>query len=177
MLFLYPQTEAGSSNYYNGQQCGSAGRLTPINRATVLAESVATKLQLRRDGTRENRALSPSRASGQTILRHSAERPAKRTTGSAGQFQPVYPVLPNAHHSEPEPARRVRSVDRMSCETCKCSVCGGTMRRIKVLPGKLGHFIRFRCTCGHCEDLSEEKLPPPAAAPETFILEGFQEIP
>jgi hypothetical protein len=57
----------------------------------------------------------------------------------------------------------------------KCSVCGGKMARVKLVPAKLGSLIRYRCTCGHCEDLSEDKIP--KSREDTFVLEGFQEIP
>jgi hypothetical protein len=48
------------------------------------------------------------------------------------------------------------------------------MSRVKVLPSKLGHLTRYRCTCGHCEDLKESSARQEA---EAFVLEGFQEIP
>jgi len=31
------------------------------------------------------------------------------------------------------------------------------MNRVNVLPGKLSPFVRFRCTCGRCEDLTISK--------------------
>ncbi len=62
----------------------------------------------------------------------------------------------------------------MSSDSKKCPVCGGTMSRVKVLPSKLGHLTRYRCTCGHCEDLKESSARQEA---EAFVLEGFQEIP
>jgi hypothetical protein len=51
------------------------------------------------------------------------------------------------------------------------------MSRVKVLPAKLGRLVRFRCTCGHCEDLDEDKLHPKNGEGPSFVLEGFQELP
>ncbi len=51
------------------------------------------------------------------------------------------------------------------------------MHRVKVLPCKLGRLTRFRCTCGHCEDLPDEKLPTAGNGQDDFVLEGFQEMP
>jgi len=50
------------------------------------------------------------------------------------------------------------------------------MHRVKVLPIKFGRLIRFKCTCGHCEDLKDDKPPPQANTREALILEGFQEL-
>ena len=51
------------------------------------------------------------------------------------------------------------------------------MNRVKVLPGKLARLVRFRCTCGHCEDLANSKPSLRDNARETFVIEGFQELP
>ena len=37
----------------------------------------------------------------------------------------------------------------------KCPSCGGSMYRVKVLPARFRNLIRFRCDCGHCEDLTQ----------------------
>ncbi len=50
------------------------------------------------------------------------------------------------------------------------------MHRVKVLPIKFGRLIRFRCTCGHCEDLKDDKPAPPRNGGEGLVLEGFQEL-
>jgi hypothetical protein len=50
------------------------------------------------------------------------------------------------------------------------------MVRVKILPGKLAHLTRFRCTCGHCEDLPDHKITEPAKSQGDFVLEGFQEM-
>ena len=51
------------------------------------------------------------------------------------------------------------------------------MTRVKALPIKLGHLIRYRCTCGHCEDISEDKVALHQNRGKAFVLEGFQELP
>jgi hypothetical protein len=52
------------------------------------------------------------------------------------------------------------------------------MHSVKVLPTKLGRLTRYRCTCGHCEDLSDEKLAVSTKVQEEpFVLEGFHEMP
>src|SRR5690348_10796034 len=56
-----------------------------------------------------------------------------------------------------------------------CSICGGRMQRVKVLPKHLGPLIRYKCTCGHCEDLKEEETTAETSQ-GSFVLEGFQEI-
>jgi hypothetical protein len=33
------------------------------------------------------------------------------------------------------------------------------MYRVKVLPGKLAGLNRYRCNCGHCEDLKDKRDP------------------
>ena len=50
------------------------------------------------------------------------------------------------------------------------------MHRVKVLPIKFGRLIRFKCTCGHCEDLKEDKPPAQGNTREALVLEGFQEL-
>ena len=50
------------------------------------------------------------------------------------------------------------------------------MHRVKVLPIKFGRLIRFKCTCGHCEDLKEDKAPAQGNTREVLVLEGFQEL-
>ena len=50
------------------------------------------------------------------------------------------------------------------------------MRRVKVSPIKFGRLIRFKCTCGHCEDVKDDKSAPRGNEPEVLVLEGFQEL-
>jgi len=64
----------------------------------------------------------------------------------------------------------------MNGDSLKCSVCGGVMRRVKLLPIKFGRLIRFRCTCGHCEDLKDDRSSPQGIEPEAVVPEGFQEL-
>src|SRR2546429_3669037 len=61
----------------------------------------------------------------------------------------------------------------MNDESYKCSVCGGTMNRVKALPNKLA---RFRCTCGHSEDLKDHTPSHRDNAQEPLVLEGFQQL-
>ena len=63
----------------------------------------------------------------------------------------------------------------MNGDVLKCSVCGGDMHQVKVLPIKFGRLIRFKCTCGHSEDLKDDKPARPNGH-EVLVLEGFQEI-
>lgn len=58
----------------------------------------------------------------------------------------------------------------------KCAVCGGTMHPVKVLPVKFGRLVRFKCTCGHCEDRKVDKPQPRENTREALVLEGFQEL-
>ena len=48
------------------------------------------------------------------------------------------------------------------------------MHRVKALPIKFGRLIRFKCTCGHCEDLKEDK--PLPQGNKVLVLEGFQDL-
>ncbi len=50
------------------------------------------------------------------------------------------------------------------------------MHQVKVLPIKFGRLIRFKCTCGHCEDLKDDKPPSQGNTREVFVLKGFQEL-
>ena len=50
------------------------------------------------------------------------------------------------------------------------------MHRVKVLPVKFGRLIRFKCTCGHCEDQKDDKPPAQRNGREVLVLEGFQEL-
>jgi hypothetical protein len=43
----------------------------------------------------------------------------------------------------------------MKNEQVKCAICGGAMQRVKVLPLRVRHLIRFRCSSGHCEDFGD----------------------
>jgi hypothetical protein len=65
----------------------------------------------------------------------------------------------------------------MSADSLKCSVCGGTMQGVKALSTKLGQLIRFKCTCGHCEDLRDDTPVPRGKNRQALVLDGFQELP
>jgi transposase-like protein len=65
----------------------------------------------------------------------------------------------------------------MNSETLKCPVCGATMSRVKVLPAKFAGLVRFRCTCGHCQDLKDNEASRYQNARELVALDGFQELP
>jgi len=64
----------------------------------------------------------------------------------------------------------------MNGDSLKCSVCGGKMHPVKVLPVKFGRLIRFKCTCGHCEDLKDAKTSPQQNGHDLLVLEGFHEV-
>ncbi|HXT39885.1 MAG TPA: hypothetical protein VN887_07675 [Candidatus Angelobacter sp.] len=51
------------------------------------------------------------------------------------------------------------------------------MSRVKVLPAKFAGLARFRCTCGHCEDLKDDKPLRGDNTRELIVLDGFQELP
>lgn len=65
---------------------------------------------------------------------------------------------------------------KMGEESLICSVCGGKMNRVKVLPRELGSITRYKCTCGHCEDLPHHDSCSGANRSEVFALEGFVEM-
>jgi len=50
------------------------------------------------------------------------------------------------------------------------------MRRVKLLPIKFGRLIRFRCTCGHCEYLKDDRSSTQGNEREALVPEGFQEL-
>lgn len=64
----------------------------------------------------------------------------------------------------------------MTSEAYKCSVCGGIMKMITVVANKAGRLNRYKCTCGHCEDI---KADPRSDLHEkdALVLDGFEEIP
>jgi hypothetical protein len=64
----------------------------------------------------------------------------------------------------------------MNANVFLCPVCGGPMTRVKVLPNKLSGLVRYKCTCGHCEDVKDDHKTTPKFD-ESFVLEGFQELP
>jgi hypothetical protein len=64
----------------------------------------------------------------------------------------------------------------MTGESLKCSVCGGAMHRVKVLPIKFGRLIRFKCTCGHSEDVKDDKPLAQGNGHVVLIVPGFQEL-
>ena len=49
------------------------------------------------------------------------------------------------------------------------------MHRVKVLPGGLAALVRYRCTCGHCEDQIDDKPLRQMHGHDVLVLEGFQE--
>ena len=50
------------------------------------------------------------------------------------------------------------------------------MSRVKVLPSNLVGVLRYKCTCGHCEDVKEDRRSM-AKRDEALVLEGFHELP
>ncbi|PYM10406.1 MAG: hypothetical protein DME18_16390 [Verrucomicrobia bacterium] len=70
----------------------------------------------------------------------------------------------------------MRLFTRMNADSLKCSVCGGTMKPVKVLPNKSGRWVRFRCTCGHREDLSDNKPSLGDDARGLLVPDGFEEL-
>jgi hypothetical protein len=64
----------------------------------------------------------------------------------------------------------------MSRDSLKCAVCGGAMRMITVVATKLGRSRRYKCTCGHTEDVKEDN-DSRNRHNEVLDLEGFQELP
>jgi hypothetical protein len=50
------------------------------------------------------------------------------------------------------------------------------MTQVRVLPSPSGPLVRFKCTCGRCEDRKPEEVPHQAKDGDSFSLEGFQEI-
>ena len=67
--------------------------------------------------------------------------------------------------------------DTMNSDSVKCPVCGGIMNRVKALPTKLARLVRYKCTCGHCEDLKDNEPLRHDKAQELVVLDGFQELP
>jgi hypothetical protein len=52
------------------------------------------------------------------------------------------------------------------------------MKPLKALPNKFVPLIRYKCTCGHCEDLKEDRtFPQNPKGRQVLTVEGFQEIP
>lgn len=80
----------------------------------------------------------------------------------------------NAHGFYETGARDVLLIGIMSSDSFKCSVCGGVMRMVTVVADKSGRSKRYKCTCGHIEDLKEEQWR--KLESEALDLEGFQEI-
>jgi hypothetical protein len=85
-------------------------------------------------------------------------------------------VRANAHPVRAHSACFLRLIRTMSNDWLKCSVCGGDMKRVKVLPSRLGRQNRFRCTCGHCVDLKDNAPSLPESGPQRLQIEGFQEL-
>jgi hypothetical protein len=48
------------------------------------------------------------------------------------------------------------------------------MHRVKVLPARFGNSSRFRCPCGHCEDVGRR---PPSSARSYSVGLGYLHIP
>ncbi len=49
------------------------------------------------------------------------------------------------------------------------------MNRAKGGPKGMPDMVRYKCTCGHCEDRKDD--PESVAQSEEAFIEGFQEIP
>ena len=49
------------------------------------------------------------------------------------------------------------------------------MSRVKITFTPSGDLVRYRCTCGHCQDVQEK--PDSEQRHDVLILEGFQELP
>lgn len=67
------------------------------------------------------------------------------------------------------------NVTVMKSGSVTCPVCGGTMNRAKGGPKGMPDMVRYKCTCGHCEDRKDD--PESVAQSEEAFIEGFQEIP
>jgi hypothetical protein len=65
----------------------------------------------------------------------------------------------------------------MNRDSSRCPVCGGTMNRLNMSQSKSSRLVRFKCTCGHSEDLKDDKPLLRDGPQESLALEGFQELP
>jgi hypothetical protein len=75
-------------------------------------------------------------------------------------------------------ARPVQPTPIMNATTMSilCPVCGAEMKRTKTELSAFTRWSRFKCTCGHCEDLKQDGAP--ALEPHLLLaIEGFQEFP
>lgn len=63
--------------------------------------------------------------------------------------------------------------------TKACPVCGGSMRQVANVQNKFGKAQRFRCTCGHFEDIPGNFIASPIKSEPSVssVPEGFQEFP
>ena len=50
------------------------------------------------------------------------------------------------------------------------------MSRVKVLPSNLAGVLRYKCTCGHCEDVKYDQKAT-LKRDDVLVLEGFHELP
>ena len=60
--------------------------------------------------------------------------------------------------------------------TMGCSVCGGTMRMLGIVATKTGASRRYKCTCGHTEDVKDNQQRPHLGKIEAILQEGIQEF-
>jgi len=65
----------------------------------------------------------------------------------------------------------------MSAGALKCSGCGRPLSLLKVLPRRLGHLTRYKCTCLHCEDLKDSGSWVGEVGRPLPVVEGFEERP
>jgi hypothetical protein len=62
-----------------------------------------------------------------------------------------------------------------NCNSHNCPVCGGAMRAVGIVPIKFSRVSRFKCTCGHVEDLKVSSSSSSLMKDESAMPEGIQD--
>jgi hypothetical protein len=64
----------------------------------------------------------------------------------------------------------------MKDDSLSCSVCGGLMAMVGIVPTKLGRSKRYHCTCGNHVEVNDETCLLDCEKSEPLMPEGIQEF-
>ena len=103
-------------------------------------------------------------------------QPGGATNWETAQHQPFMPTRTRSDKNGHGKCLVVAIIN-VNMGLFRCPICGGAMHRVEMPPNGLARLVRCRCTCGHCQDPTDDKPSRQENGHEVHLLEGFEELP